>query len=221
MSPKYQHEIDTPAGRKRAYRSMEWVDHGILRHRWHNFEQIAPDVYRSNHPSLRRFEAYAEMGIKAVLNLRGAMFSPEALFEIEICERLGLDLIVTPMAARRAPTVVELNRLFDAFEAIERPFFMHCKSGADRTGLASALYLLHYQNADLATAKAQLSFAYVHIRRTATGVLDHFLTLYEADHAQTGIGVLDWINSAYDPDVLTESFAARQKALRFWQGWRD
>ena len=70
MSDAY--EIDTVAGRKRAMRQLDWVDHGILRYRWHNFAEFALGAYRSNHPTIARFEDYAAMGIKTVLTLRGA-----------------------------------------------------------------------------------------------------------------------------------------------------
>ncbi len=217
---KDAYEIQTSAGRKRAMRQLEWVDHGILRHLWHNFAEFAPQAFRSNHPSLQRFEDYAAMGIKSVLTLRGGQNQPQYLFEAEACARLGLTLRCAQMAARKAPEVSGLTALFAEFDRIERPFLMHCKSGADRTGLAAAVYLLEYEGADIATAKAQLSFDYIHIRRTATGILDHFLDVYEARFMQTGIGVREWIATEYDADALKVSFAAKQKALQFWQGWR-
>lgn len=203
----------------RAMRQLNWEDHGILRYRWHNFAKFSEDAYRSNHPTTQRFEDYARHGIKTILTLRGARHQPQYLFEAETCKRLGMKLECVQLAARRAPSVERLEMLFTAFDKIERPFLMHCKSGADRTGLAAALYLLQCDGADLTTAKEQLSFKYVHIRRTATGVLDHFIDTYETRFNQTGIGVRDWISTEYDAAVLTASFAAKQKSLRFWQGW--
>lgn len=213
-------EIETPAGRVRAQRHLDWIDHGILRYRWHNFAQVAPGVYRSNHPTTARFETYAAMGIKSVLTLRGAQHQPQYLFEAETCVRLGLTLECVQLAARKAPPKDRLLMLFETFDTIEKPFLMHCKSGADRTGLSSALYLLAYAGADISVAKAQLSFDFVHIRRTETGILDHFLDVYEARFNETGIAVRDWIATEYDATALTESFASKQKALKFWQGWR-
>ena len=217
---KNAHEISTSKGRKRAQRQLDWVDHGILRYRLHNFAQIAPDAFRSNHPTPERFEAYADMGIKSILTLRGGEHQPQYLFEAEICDRLGLKLVSVPLSARQAPNVASLGMLFDVFDQIETPFLMHCKSGADRTGLASALYLLAYEGADIATAKAQLSFRFYHIRRSAAGILDHFLDTYEASTNETGIGIRAWIATEYNADALTASFAAKQKALKLWQGWR-
>ena len=218
MSDAY--EIDTIAGRKRAMRQLDWVDHGILRYRWHNFAEFALGAYRSNHPTIARFEDYAAMGIKTVLTLRGAQHQPQFLFEAEACARLGLGLECVQLAARRAPPVDRLQMLFSKFDHMDRPFLMHCKSGADRTGLAAAIYLLEYADADLATAKKQLSLDFIHIRRTETGILDHFLDTYEARFMRTGIGVRDWIGTEYSAADLTLSFAAKQRSLRFWQGWR-
>lgn len=216
----FGHDITDPVERKRSLQHLRWLDHGILRTFWHNFAEFAPGAYRSNHPDHARFSAYADLGIKTVLNLRGVVQQPHYLFEVESCDKLGLTLVTTQMAARRAPQVKELTDLLDAFATIERPFLMHCKSGADRTGLAAAIYLMVHEGQPLAVARKQLSFRFIHIRRTATGILDHFLDVYAARAAQSPIAIDDWIRTEYDPSALTASFAAKQAALKPWQGWR-
>ncbi len=213
-------EIDTAQGRKRAERHFNWHDHAVLRVRWHNFDQVAEGVYRSNHPNHERFEDYANMGIKTVLTLRGAMHQPQYLFEAESCAALGIELHQHQMAARRAPTVDELLTLLEFFETLPRPFLMHCKSGADRTGLASALYLMIYEGKTWDEVSDQLSFKYIHIRKTKTGILDEFFKMYFDRDAQDPIGIVDWIKTEYDPEALTTRFAERQARLRFWEGWR-
>ncbi|WP_234417107.1 fused DSP-PTPase phosphatase/NAD kinase-like protein [Loktanella sp. Alg231-35] len=212
-------DITDPADRKRAQRSMMWLDHGVLRLHWHNFDKVADGVYRSNHPDHKRFAAYAKMGITTVLNLRGGSKDAHYLFEKESCEQLGLHLVSIQMSARKSPHKEPLLRLFSAFETMDRPFLLHCKSGADRTGLVAALYLMIHEGASVAVARKQLSFRYLHIRRSSTGILDHFLDVYAARHAETGIGIIDWIRDEYDRDALTASFAAKQAALKPWQGW--
>ena len=216
----FGHDITDPVERKRSMWHFNWLDHGVLRIWWHNFDEVAPGVYRSNHPDQKRFAAYAAMGIKSVLNLRGKAKQPHYLFEVEACDALGLTLVNTQMAARRPPKVAELVKLMNAFETIEKPFLMHCKSGADRTGLAAALYLMLHAGAPLDVARRQLSFRYIHIRRTKTGILDHFLDLYTARVAESPIAIDEWITTEYDPETLTASFAAKQAALKPWQGWR-
>ena len=43
-----------------------------------------------------------------------------------------------------------------------RPILIHCRSGADRTGLASVVYLARVAHADEETAERQLSIRYGH-----------------------------------------------------------
>ena len=213
-------DITDPKERKKSLLHFNWLDHGILRKHWHNYAQVAPGVYRSNHPDHARFKAYAEQGIKTILNLRGAAKQPHYLFEVESCDQLGLTLVDIKMSARKAPPLKALQKLLAAFETNEKPFLMHCKSGADRTGLAAALYLMVIEGQSLDVARRQLSFRFLHIRRTSTGILDHFFDVYAARNAESPIAITDWINTEYDPDALTQSFAAKQAALKPWQGWR-
>jgi protein tyrosine/serine phosphatase len=160
------------------------------------------------------------MGIKTILNLRGVAKQPHYLFEVESCEKLGLTLVTVPMSARQAPKVKALVMAINAFDTMERPFLVHCKSGADRTGLVATLYLMVKDGQSVAEARQQLSFRFLHIRRTATGILDHFFDVYEARNAREPIGVVDWIKTEYDRKALEKSFAAKQAALKPWQGWR-
>jgi protein tyrosine phosphatase (PTP) superfamily phosphohydrolase (DUF442 family) len=171
---KTVYEIETQEGRRRVKRYHFWVDHEFLRHIWTNFDEIAPGVFRSNHPTRNRLEAYATLGIKSVLTLRGGETQPHQLLEVEACRQLGLTLHCLPMSAKSAPTLLQLNKAFDVFDTIKHPFLMHCKSGADRTGLLSAIYLLQYERAKIQAGKAQLSLRYLHIKRANSGILDFF-----------------------------------------------
>ena len=205
----YGWDITDPVERRRSRRFLLWNDHGILRTFWTNFDRVAEGVYRSNHPTHARFARYAEMGIRGVLNLRGAGGRAPYLFEVESCAALGLTLLSVDLQARKPAPRDSLLDLFDAFDRIPRPFVMHCKSGADRAGLASALYLLD-QGRPVAEARRQLSFRYLHLRFTKTGVQDHLLDLYEARLAKGPITLRDWVRDEYDPDALARSFAARR-----------
>lgn len=205
-------DITDPRERAWSRFHFEMLDHAILRRVWTNFGEVAPGVYRSNHPGHRRLERYRDMGIRTILSLRGAPLTSHRLFEVESCEALGLTLVATELHARKPASRENLSRLFDLFRSVERPFLMHCKSGADRAGLASALYLLSQEGASVDEARTMLSPRFWHYKSGPTGVLDHMLDLYEARLRQGPIGIEDWIATEYDPDAVAESYARRQTA---------
>jgi protein tyrosine/serine phosphatase len=201
-------DISTPGGRRMATLHMHLADHAFLRTVWTNLEEFAPGAWRSNQPSPARIARYHAMGIRTILNLRGTPNHSYYLFEVETCRRLGLTLIDFGLAARSLAEPAKLLALLDAFETIPHPFLMHCKSGADRTGLAAALYLLHIKGAPVAQAQDQLHWRYVHLRNAPTGILDHMLDAYAAEHAATGIAIRPWLATRYDRDALSASWAA-------------
>ncbi|PWK59574.1 fused DSP-PTPase phosphatase/NAD kinase-like protein [Roseicyclus mahoneyensis] len=175
---------------------MRWFDHEILRHVWTNQAEIAPGVFRSNQPTFARLEQLQRKGLVSVLCLRAATAAPYACMKAH-CDRLGLGLNVIPLSARRAPDRDSLLALIAYFRAAQHPFLMHCKSGADRAGLASAVYLLTAGGQDLASAKRMLSLRYLHQSWSRAGVLDRFLEAYGKDGA--GRSFEDWVRGAYDP----------------------
>ena len=96
------------------------------------------------------------------------------------------------------------------FESIEYPIVMHCKSGADRVGLMSVLYLIFHEGRPVEEARRQLSLRYGHIRQADTGILDAVFDSYIAHNNAAPVSFLDWIDKHYDPKLLTTHFAARR-----------
>jgi len=209
MRARYSTDFSTPENARRARFYMRWLDHEILRHWWKNFEEFAPGAYRSNHPTEKRFHQIAEMGVTTILNLRGARQTPFYFSEIAICEELGLNLISHPMSASIAPSREKLQGLIAIFREIDHPFVMHCKSGADRTGLASAVYLMVIKGEPVEQARKMLSLRYIHLNNKKTGILDHILDRFAADTAQSGINFEDWVATVYDDADVTATFKAR------------
>ena len=99
------------------------------------------------------------------------------------------------------------------FDSIKWPALLHCKSGADRAGLMSALYLLMQRNKPVAEASKQLSFRYLHVKQAKTGLLDAFLAAY-APYEAEGIAFFDWVNTMYDPKTLQAEFLSSSWADR-------
>jgi protein tyrosine/serine phosphatase len=130
-----------------------------------NFHVVAAGkLYRSAQPSADELAAYAKThGVRSVINLRGAHpGDPWYDEEMRASNALGLRHIDLALSARRELTPAQLASLKKAFSEAPPPILVHCKSGADRTGLAAALYLLDMERLPAETAAAQLSIRYGH-----------------------------------------------------------
>ncbi len=201
LTRRYDQKIDTEMGRWQGRVFATLFDHGWLRRRWRNEGRIAEGVYRSNHPDAAALALWKARGIVEVISLRPDQGAVHA-FEAETCAALGLRLKNVGLTAREAPRVAALIRLLDAFDAIERPALIHCKSGADRTGLAAAIWHIHIEGKPVAEARRALSLRHWHISLSKTGVLDRFLDAY-AERLEAGpIPLRQWIETEYDPAQL-------------------
>lgn len=207
MAPPLTREsFRTPEGRRRAMRDFALGDHALLRALYDNSHEIAAGAYRSFQPSPADIARWAARGVKTVINLRGDKPSAALFLEEEACEKHGLTLVNFRLYSREAPSAETLRGLRALFASIDYPALLHCKSGADRAGLAAAMYLFTKGGAPLDVALKQLSLRYGHIRAGKTGVIDAAFDLY-LDHARRSeISLTDveaffgWVESAaYDP----------------------
>ena len=188
-------------------------DHGVLRLRWHNLHQIDENMWRSNQPTPGRLQAARDAGIKTIINLRGPRNDGGWRLEAEACDRLGLKLVDFTARSRAAPDKQMLHDTRELFASITGPSLLHCKSGADRAGIMSALYVLIRQGRPAAEALQQLSFKYLHVKQAKTGLLDRFLEAYIPYEAE-GMAFFDWVDNIYDPEALQAEFMAEGWANR-------
>ena len=201
-------DLNNPQDRKQAYRDLYWGDHGFLRLRFANHHHIGGQMYRENQPSPKRIAKLAEMGIKTIINLRGESPKGFYLLEKEACEEHGIELINYRMYSRDVHTVEAIKGARDLFETIEYPAVMHCKSGADRTGIMGTLYR-HFKMGDpISEAVDQLSFKYLHVRHGKTGMLDFFFEDYLKYAEDNDISFIDWVETVYDPPDVKARFMA-------------
>ena len=210
---------DTPENRRKAVIYMLWFDHEVLRKRWTNLDQIAPGVFRSNQPTFERLEKLKAQGINDVVNLRGKSEAAHYLIEKERCQALDLRLHNISLQARRAPEKQHLQELIRLFQQLDKPFLMHCKSGSDRAGLASVMYMLTQAGESIAAAKRMLSFRFLHLKLTKTGVLDYLLHKYEREYDEKGMSFERWIETHYDPDVINQEWSS-MSAFERWRTLR-
>ena len=210
----------TPEGRKRAWRDLMLRDHGVLRTVYDNSHEIAPGkMWRTYQPSPAHLERWAAKGVKTVINLRGEKPTGQLFLEEEACARLGMRLVNFRVYSREAPSKEILRGARALFDEIEYPAIMHCKSGADRAGLMSALFLFFHEGVPLDEALDQLSFKYGHVKAGKTGVIDAAFDRYSAYAKEKGLSLSDadgffrWVDSEYDPAEVKASFRSK--------GWGD
>jgi len=206
-TPHY--DLRKPEDHRRAIRSLMWDDHGFLRICWTNLRPVGAGMWRGNQPSPARLKKLKEMGFRTILNLRGAQ-PGKAYYELEhhACRELGLKVIDLRWGSREAPFADNIEHLARVFAAIEYPAFMHCKSGADRAGIAAALFKLLHERASVEAAMEQLSLKYGHVRQGKTGMLDHFLELYRERNTREPIDFLTWVRTEYDRSACQDGFHA-------------
>jgi protein tyrosine/serine phosphatase len=126
---------------------------------------VAGEIYRSAQPSTAQLTAYASRyGLRTIVNLRGANSGrPWYDREVAASAHLGVAHVDFRMSASRELTQAEAERLLAILNAADKPLLIHCQSGADRSGLAAALYLAAIARHGEAAAEGQLSIRYGHI----------------------------------------------------------
>lgn len=131
-----------------------------------NLHEVDPGkLYRSAQLTGEELAATIEAHqIKTVVNLRGA-HPGEGWYDDEcaVVDARGLSLVDIPMSADHLPHREDLIRLLNAFRDAERPLLVHCRAGADRTGEATAIYMLEYMGKSKAEALTALDWDYWHV----------------------------------------------------------
>jgi protein tyrosine phosphatase (PTP) superfamily phosphohydrolase (DUF442 family) len=190
------------------YADMLFVDHGVFRLAYQNRYRLGEGAWRSAQPAPHHIDNLARMGIRTIVNLRGARYCGSYWLERQACARNGVHLEDFQMRSRAAPSRNEIFGARDLFNRIEYPMLMHCKSGADRAGLVSALYLIARENVPVEQAVNQLGLKYGHIRQANTGILDMFFERYLEDNARTPMAFFEWVEKVYNPGDLARAFNA-------------
>lgn len=157
-----------------------------------NFYAVDPGkLYRS--AQLTRDElkdAIHEYGIKTVISLRG---DPPSLFGQENEEttlvKEKVEFHSFPLKMDYYPNKKHLNEIIELLHSAPKPILIHCRSGADRTGMISAIYAIEEMHQSKDEALGQLAFKYWHLRGTHKAMLD-FVKVYQGR---------EWARNSYDP----------------------
>lgn len=94
-------------------------------------------IYRGGQPSKAGFATLKEMGVKTIIDLRDDNVS----WEKEVVTKHGMRYVHIPSNAARTNNST-IARFLAAVARAQRPIYVHCKRGRDRTGLEIACYRL-------------------------------------------------------------------------------
>jgi protein tyrosine/serine phosphatase len=186
-----------------------------------NWHVVLPGrVYRSAQLSPERLQQQiARYGIRTVVNLRGNCY-PDAWYvqECQAAHAAGVSLEDISLSATRLPPPAELRQLLEVLDHAEYPLVLHCRRGADRTGLAAAIVLLLQEGVSLAKARQQLGIFYGHIPLLRTACLDSFLDQYAAWLQETGqehtpARFRRWVQEIYCPGPARCLFECAPRCL--------
>ena len=113
--------------------------------------------------------------IKSILNLRGE--NPDASWyteELKVSAEQNVKHYDIALSASREPTGKDVQRLMEIFKSAPRPILIHCKGGADRSGLVAAMWKEAVDKEPKSEAGKQLSVLYGHIPIGKTSAIDRF-----------------------------------------------
>lgn len=130
-----------------------------------NFHEVIPgELYRSAQPSGKDIATYAKAyGIKTIINLRDEKREGWYDAESQAAKKNGIRLVDYPMSSSEKLSPQDAETLVAVLQNAEKPILIHCEHGANRTGLASAIYLGAVAGKGEAAAEFQLSPYYGHV----------------------------------------------------------
>ena len=190
-----------------SYLDLSLSDHGFLRIFWTSLSKLPDNMYRCNQPYPFQIKKYKKIyNIKTVINLRGERNCSSYYLEKEYCDNNNIKLYNFPISSRDLPTKDTIKSFFLLLDKIKYPAIMHCKSGADRAGIAASLYLIYKKKYDVFDAAKQLSFKHLHIKYAKTGILDYLFETAIKKGKNSPHDFIKWINSGYNKNKLKKSF---------------
>jgi protein tyrosine/serine phosphatase len=159
-----------------------------------NIHKLDESFYRSAQLEAETLRELIESNkIKSIVNLRGE--AKDASWwqeEKALAEELGVDYYNVQMYSYILPERETIVELLEILENAEPPILVHCNHGANRTGIASLIYLLEIKKEPFSIAKQQLHLRYGHL----PSKLDGFISRYRK--GSQGRSFKQWLKEAYN-----------------------
>ena len=108
------------------------------------FDRVNDNVYRGKQPERADIPKLAAAGVRTVLDLRGKGWEKAAV------EATGMRYVRIGLSGVFAPTDSQIDLILTVLEdSANAPVFVHCRRGADRSGMVIACYRIthdHWSN---------------------------------------------------------------------------
>ncbi|MFN2509914.1 MAG: tyrosine-protein phosphatase [Pyrinomonadaceae bacterium] len=119
-----------------------------------NFHKVNDMVYRGAQPKNGGWELLKQLGIKTVINLRND--DDRAKREEAGARLAGLQYFNFPFERRGRPQSKKMEQVLSIInDPANQPVFVHCRHGADRTGVVIAVYRITHDRWTGAQAKRE------------------------------------------------------------------
>ncbi len=131
-----------------------------------NFHEVVHGVaYRSGQLNVDQLAARTEeLGLRSVLNLRGNNEGRDWYdAEVAFCRSNNVAHYDLALSAGRDLTAEEAAQILEVLKSAPKPILIHCKDGADRAGLGSALFRFAVAGDPPDAADDELTIWYGHI----------------------------------------------------------
>lgn len=150
-----------------------------VRHITTNFHMVVRGkVYRSAQPTMGELEAWInKYGIKTVVNLGAGITKGADTEESAVAQRTGARVVYIHLPNLKLPEPALLMQLADVLDTAEQPILLHCREGADRTGLASVMAAMAVGGKSYDRAREQMDIRFLHMDNDPThvgGVLQQY-----------------------------------------------
>jgi tyrosine-protein phosphatase SIW14 len=124
--------------------------------------RVTDVLYRGGQPALAGFRSLQKMGVAIIVNFRDE--PPEITAEQREVESLGIKYVSIPWSGRNEPSNAQVVQFLDLIRANpQAKVFVHCKRGADRTGVMIAVYRIAVEHKTVAEAVSEMDqFNYDH-----------------------------------------------------------
>ena len=103
-----------------------------------NFDKVDSHLYRGAQPNSHGLQHLHNLGVRTIINLRGASNSWAA--EEDVADDLDMEYFNIPMSSFFRPSKKTVLTILSIIEKSPSPVFVHCKHGCDRTGTIIACY---------------------------------------------------------------------------------